>query len=46
MLNKPQPKQTSARVETILNSLLVAVMVGAVAWAAIAPSLAPVLTRI
>ncbi len=45
MTTKTNSVQPSGRIETVLNSLLVAAMVGAVAWAAIAPSLAPVLTR-
>jgi hypothetical protein len=46
MTTKPALKFAGSRIESVFNSLLVAVMVGAVAWAAISPSLAPVLNRI
>jgi hypothetical protein len=34
------------RAESVLNSLLVAAMIGAVTWAAISPGLSSVLTRV
>jgi len=45
MKSKPRLKE-SFRIETVLNSLLVAAMVGAVAWAAIGPSVAPLFNRV
>jgi len=44
MRTKTNYKQSSVRIENVLNTVLVAVLVGSVGWAAIYPSVAPLFT--